>query len=108
MKTITIGIAALALAGCTTAQVDQGKAIARASIDTVCSTYLAPHAAFQALAATGRLKPDLVEKERLAVVALEQICADPPKDAKTAIASASRVFSALLNAAAEARKQTGG
>ena len=99
---------ALSLAGCTTAQIDQGKAIARASIDVVCSSYPAADFAFQQVAATGRVSAKVVNSERSAVAALAAICADPPSDTKTAIASAGRVFTALLNAAADARKQAGG
>jgi hypothetical protein len=100
-------IAALALAGCTTAQIDQGKAIARASIDVVCTAYPPADFAFQQYAATGRVPVKTINAERSAVAALAAICADPPTDAKTAIASASRVFTALLNAAAEAKRAAG-
>ncbi len=100
MRRLVVFCAAALLVGCTTAEIEQGKDLARKSIDVVCTSYPAPHFAFMALAASGRLRADLIEKERLAVVALEAICAT-----KTAIAAASRVFTALLNAAAEARRQ---
>lgn len=103
-----LAITALVLAGCTTAQIDQGKAIARASIDTVCTAYPAADFAFQRYTATGKVSAAVINSERQAVVALAAICADPPTDTKTAIASASRVFTALLAAADTARKQSGG
>lgn len=109
MRNILIVAAlALSLAGCTTAQIDQGKAIARASIDAVCTSYPAADIAFEQVAATGRVSADVINKKRSASAALAAICADPPKDTKTAIASASRVLTALLQAAAEARRQAGG
>lgn len=109
MKTIAlILLAALALAGCTTAQIDQGKAIARTSIDVVCTSYPAADYAFQRYAATGKVSASVIGSERQAVAALAAICADPPSDTRTAIASASRVLTALLNASETARKQAGG
>lgn len=108
MRKIIILCAALTLGACTTAQIEQGKEIARASIDVICTAYPPAHFAFLQLAATGRIDPRTVENERLAVVSLEALCTDPPKDAKTAIATASRVFTALLTAAADARRQLGG
>ena len=108
MKRLIVCLAALSLTACTTAQIDQGKALARKSIDVVCASYPAADAAFQQVVATGRVNFDVVVREQAAVGALAAICTDPPKDTKTAIASASRVFSALLSAAAEARRQAGG
>ena len=106
MKPLVI-LAALSLAACTTAQIDTGKRIAAASIETVCNSFPAADFAFQQYVATGRVSQEVVAREKAAVAALYAICADPPKDTKTAIASASRVLTALLSAAAEARKQAG-
>jgi hypothetical protein len=109
MKRIAILFAlALSLGACTTAQIDQGKAIARASIDVVCSSYPVADFGFQQYVATGRVSPNTVNAERAAVAALAAICADPPSDTKTAIASAGRVLTALLTAAEQARKQASG
>lgn len=108
MKRAIILALFLPLAACTTAQIDAGKAIARRSIDAVCTSYPAADVAFEQVAATGRVSPDVINRKRSAVAALTAICADPPKDTKTAISSASRVLSALLSAAAEARRQAGG
>jgi hypothetical protein len=107
MKLAILAVAGLALAGCTTAQIDQGKALARTSIDIVCTAYPPADFAFQQYAATGRVPVKTINAERAAVAALAAICADPPRDTATAIASASRVFTALLNASAEARRAAG-
>lgn len=103
MKIFAVLTVALALAGCTTT----GKQLASVSIETMCGNYLGPSMAFDALAATGKIKQSTIDKKRNAVVALEAVCANPPTDTKTAIATASRVFSALLLATAEARKAAG-
>lgn len=95
---------ALSLGGCTTAQIEQGKSIAKQSIDVICASYPVAHAAFQFSLTSGRVPQKVIDREQQAVVALAAICEDPPTDTKTAIASASRVFTALLNAAAEAKK----
>jgi len=105
-KTASILILALVLPACTTAQIDEATSIARTSIDVICAGYPTADFAFQQLAATGRLKPSTVAAEQAAVGSLAALCADPPKDTKTAIAAASRVYAALLTAAEDARKQT--
>lgn len=95
---------ALSLEGCTTAQIEQGKSLARASINVICASYPALDWEFQNIARSRNLSPTIVADEQLAVGALAAICEDPPIDTKTAIASASRVFAKLLAAADAARK----
>lgn len=104
MNRILALLALMALSGCTTAQIDQTKDLARQSIAVICGAYPISHAAFQAFAANRQLSATLIAREQQAVRALEAICASPPTDTATAIASASRVFAVLLASADQARK----
>jgi hypothetical protein len=106
---IFIGAISAALAGCTTAELDanmkRAQAVARASIDAICANLPVAQASFEALVATGKLKPALVTRGRQSITALNAVCVAPPSDTATAIATASRVLAAVIQATAEARAQ---
>ena len=106
---ILIATVSAALAGCTTAELDtnvkRAEAFARASIATICANLPTAQASFEALVATGKLKSSLVTRGRQSIVALNAVCVAPPSDTATAIAAASRVLAAVIQATAEARAQ---
>jgi len=108
MKTLAaLAIAALALAGCTTADIQQAENIVRQAVSGFCSTYPALDVAFQSYAATGRVSATNIARERQAVVAAAALCADPPRDSATAMAAAGRILGSLVSIKTEAQRQAG-
>lgn len=99
-KNFAIALLLLATA-CTPGQLDDGFAIACASVPTA-------DAAFQGYASTGKVSASVINDEKLAVQAAAAACNGPrPADVKTAIAYVQRIATRVLQAIATAKQQAG-
>ena len=75
---------------------------AQADLPTLCTLAASAHASFATVAATGTLKPALVSAEAQSWAAASSICANPPTDIGTAMASLSNAYAAIVAAKAKA------
>lgn len=95
-------VSALALASCTSDQLDDGFAIACAAVPTA-------DAGFQIYVGTGKVSAKVINDEKLAVQAAAAACNGPrPADVKTAISYVQRITTQILQAMATAKQQAGG
>lgn len=110
MKRLAIlALAALALSGCTTAQVDSANKIANASVQQFCTYWPAAHQTFlvAVAASNGRIGPGSVRAEAQAAAAAQEFCANPGTDSKTAAIRAASILARFVAIEAAARKATG-
>lgn len=92
-------VAALALAGCD--QSDKLDAALAKNLPAVCKVAAQTHMAFVTVAATGKVKADVVNKEGAAWAALSVICNDPASvKSDTAIITAANAYAAWVKAVA--------
>jgi hypothetical protein len=95
------------VSGCTTAQIEGTKSFVRASISNFCNYYPGADAAFQAIAASGRLSANVIARERQAVQAASALCADPPTDTATAFGAVTRILAVLMTVETQAKREAG-
>ena len=88
------------LAGCNLNSVSSDVS---ASLPTICSLGTSAHAAFSAIAATGKLSQAAVNDEAAAYDGLQALCANPPKNLSAAIAEAGSIYATIANALSAAQ-----
>lgn len=104
IKTLLIaalGVVSLALAGCTTT-IDS---TIQKSLPRICADAETAHIAFTAVAAAGKLKQSVVDKEAAAYAALQPLCANPSQQtAASVLIQALTLYTTMSTALKEAQK----
>ncbi|KAA0970791.1 cell wall anchor protein [Aureimonas fodinaquatilis] len=104
MKRVLIAAAAaLALTGC--ANMDGLIQSKQDELAQICRTEPIIHAAFVAIAADGSISKRIVQAELEAHTTIAAICANPPTDTATALATAAEAYARVLSARAKAAEQ---
>lgn len=104
MKTIAVVACAAALSSCVVAN-PQIPVPVSAELARICRAEPVVHAAFAVLASQGMVPARLISAERHAHLVVTRICADPPTDAASALATASAAYADVLAAQATAAEE---
>lgn len=97
----TLSVVSLALAGCTTT-IDSA---IQKSLPRICADAETAHIAFVAVAATGKVKQSVIDKEAFAYASLQPLCANPSQQtAATVLIQALTLYTAMSTALKEAQK----
>lgn len=102
-----LGLAALSLGACQTSLATLNSNIATTAsndLPALCTLAASAHASFATIAATGTLKASLIATEAQAWAGANSICAAPPSDVGTAMASLANAYAAIV----AAKKSAGG
>ncbi len=105
---VAVSVAALSLAACSFQSTqDKIDAAITQGLPLVCSGASVAHVAFTTIAATGKLKPKLVNDEAAAYAGISVICADPASvNTSTALVTAAKAYAAVVTALNEAKAAT--